>query len=429
MADISADTVGVTGGATRAIQSKLYEYVSVLDYVLPTDPSGNFTNAFTRALATGKSVYVPASPNYYLITDYLTIATPGQVIFGDTGGSRIAVDGNFPLSRPGVIVIDPACSERNSGLDGIEIFFSQPAGLTSRSGLIQYPWAIYAPDVTRLKFGHVRIAGAWNGMCLNGNTGGLLADIIEIGCYNQGIASSGALDWWNVGTMTFWPFGCTYQNFYEDTANLAAWFGRIDGLNVRTLNVLSSQIVIADSDGTTGFGTIGMLSLDADARLDFLNGNYNIVSWYATSKSDQYSIHVGGGAVTFGPGRLLQHPSSTINPAILVNGGTANFGPMICDTSTSTYYTVLHTGGSLLMDAPVFLLNGGNRTHPYVGCLGGRISFRHAKFPDVGSSTGNAFSVASDEWHDVVINQLVGWPVLLPASKIWGTYVLQGVKQ
>lgn len=429
MADISNDTVSASGGFSRTVQSKLYEYVSVTDFVSPADPANNFTNAFRRALATGKNVFVPPSQDYYIVSDSLNIATPGQVIFGHAGGSRIAVDGRFNMSALGVITIDAVCSERNSGVDGIEIFFSQPSNVTQRSDLIHYPYAIHAPNVTRLKFGHIKISNGWNGMFLNGNTGGLIADVIEIGCYNLGITCGGALDWWNVNTITFWPYSVNNLNLYYDALNVAARFGRVDGLNVKVLNCLSLQLIIESTDSVPGFGTINTLSLDANARIDMMAGNYNISSWYATSSIDRYSIHAGGAAVTFGPGRLLQYPGATQNPSILVDSGTANFGPMICDSASSSTFVIAQTGGSMLLDAPVFTANNGNRAQPYIACLGGRMSLRHPKFADVGTSTGYAVSVVNDDWHDIVINQTIGWPISLPSKRTLGTYVIRGVKQ
>jgi len=345
VADISNDTISVSGGFPRTVQSKVYEYVSVLDFLSSSDPANNFTNAFRRALATGKNVFVPPSTGYYRISDSLTISVPGQVIFGYAGGSRINVDGGFNMAALGVVIIDPACSEFNSGIDGIEINFSQPVNVTQRSDLIHYPYAIYAPNVTRLKFGHLKISNAWNGMYLNGNTGGLIADVIEIGSYNLGLSCGGSMDWWNINTLTFWPYGISYQNLYLDPLNVAARFGRVDGLNVKVLNCLYLQVIIEATGSEAGFGTINTLSLDANGRIDILSGNYNIGAWYATSGFDRYSIHVGGASVTFGPGRLLQFAGANQNPSILVNAGTANFGPLICDNSSSSVPVIVQTGG------------------------------------------------------------------------------------
>lgn len=428
MTDISSDTITAPSGATRVTQDKIYEYVSVLDYVFSTDPSNDYTLAFRRALATGKNVFVPPSQSYYMVTDQITISTAGQVIFGETGGSRIGVDGNFNMSATSVFKITTACSERNSGFDGIEIFFAQPVNVTSRSQLIQYPYAIDAQGVTRLKFGHLKVAGGWNGLNLQGNCGGLIAECLEIGCYNQGIVAGDSEDWWNIGTLTFWPYGCNYRDIYKDSANCGAYFGRVDGLNIRTLNAFNVLIIISTSSGVAGFGSIGILSLDTSARLDFRAGNFNIASWYATSGTDTYMINVSGGAVALGVGRLLASTTSTMNAPIQIVGGEANFGPMICDSSSSNVPAVSHTGGFLLMDAPVFQHNGGNRTAPYVHCQAGRLSLRHPKFPDVGSSSGYAIIIDNDEWHDIYANQTVGWPVSFPSPRPLGTYVLQGVK-
>ena len=70
-----------TGAASRTIESKLRDTVSVKDFGAVGDGVADDTTAFASALATGKSVFIPDGT--YLITSSLTVSTGGQAIFGE----------------------------------------------------------------------------------------------------------------------------------------------------------------------------------------------------------------------------------------------------------------------------------------------------------------------------------------------------------
>lgn len=75
-----------TGAASRSVESKLREFVSVKDFGAVGDGVTNDTTAIANAIATGKSVFFPKGT---YLTGLQTISTVGQMIFGEGQGSVI----------------------------------------------------------------------------------------------------------------------------------------------------------------------------------------------------------------------------------------------------------------------------------------------------------------------------------------------------
>lgn len=93
----------LSGAVGRTQHSKNADVVSVRDFGAVGDGATDDTSAFTAALATGKSVFVPAGT--YKITSSLAISTAYQRLFGDGWVSQI----NFALSAS-----SPAITTSNS---------------------------------------------------------------------------------------------------------------------------------------------------------------------------------------------------------------------------------------------------------------------------------------------------------------------------
>jgi len=102
------------GAVLRTIQSKLRESVSVMDFGAVGDGVTDDTAAFTKALATGKNVFVPDPPAAYLITATLSLATAYQRIFGNGWNAKL----NFQLTAagPGIATSNPTGWQSIEGL-------------------------------------------------------------------------------------------------------------------------------------------------------------------------------------------------------------------------------------------------------------------------------------------------------------------------
>ena len=82
-------------GVLRTVNDRLQDTVSLLDFGAPG--LSDYTTAFTNALATGKSIHVPAG-TYPVLSGPIKITKPGQVIYGD--GPRVTTitpTGNFDV--------------------------------------------------------------------------------------------------------------------------------------------------------------------------------------------------------------------------------------------------------------------------------------------------------------------------------------------
>jgi hypothetical protein len=80
------------GAVATTVQTKLREVVSVKDFGAVGDGVADDTTAFTAALASGKSVFIPEG--LYLITSQLTVSTRGQMIYGGGYQASIVQRGN-----------------------------------------------------------------------------------------------------------------------------------------------------------------------------------------------------------------------------------------------------------------------------------------------------------------------------------------------
>jgi len=81
-----------TASVATTVELKLAQTVSVKDFGAVGDGSTDDTTAFTNALASGQSVFIPEGT--YLITSSLTVSTNAQMIYGVGYGKSIVQRGN-----------------------------------------------------------------------------------------------------------------------------------------------------------------------------------------------------------------------------------------------------------------------------------------------------------------------------------------------
>ena len=388
-------------------------------YRLPGD--SDWTAAINRvcAIRSGE-VRLPPIAGGYLVSDQITMHPQGNYFVGDgCDASYFTVAPNFNLGANGVVFIPPTASEQDAGMDGVGFQFTQPGSATTRASLVAFPPAIYARDVTRMRYGHLKISGAYKGVDFLGNTGGLKAEKIEIGALYQGFVNGGALDWYNIDALTFWPYGfpgATLQNIYFDGNTQAARLGRSDGCLIGHLNVLGGQVIIETTAGIAGFGKIEHLSLDtANARLDKGAGAYSIGSWYASAgATGTYAIAQTAGTLTLGA--FVGGGATGGNAPLVQNiGGIMTVQPgeiTQCSPAQPAFY---HAGGYMIIDAPIFstFLTNQVRTAPIINSVAtsGGLILREPVFFPKGTGSGPLVTVLTDlPGHYVRIPGLAGWP-------------------
>jgi hypothetical protein len=421
--------------AWKPIETPRTASADIRDFKQDSDP--DWTLAFQRALLTGKSVFVPLGT--YLIRSWLVLNTPGQQIFGEGVSSIIRVDASFNMSLPGVIVAPAYLSESGVGISNIQISFYQPDS-ANRADMIHYPWAFSGPSCSRLRFGGVvRISGAWNGVDLMGNVGGLTNDVIEIGSVNRSIQCGDALDTCNFGIVKLWPFGFTTDNLYEvySDGEAAAIFYRVDGMAFTALETFRQRILCYGSaDGLGNFGTIAQLHLDGRfGRLEHVNGRLSIATCYASTEGeDDFEIEQSGGLLLmgqlwiFGPGGDASGIASDTPLVHITQQAEFSVDYFHCDNPANGQRIFLQDGA-----ASVMRIDGGRITKianmarpvPMIDVQAGRCTIDEIRPNDKGTGSGSLIRIAQDDWHYLSAYTTVGWALSLPTSKVLGTYLIR----
>lgn len=416
-------------GATIAIPENFYQ---------PTDP--DWTNAINRILATGRNVYLHERDDGdgWAISDALVFkAGASQRIIGDDPGSSfLKVGSNFNMAAAAVIDMRAAADAKYAGVGNIGIEFAQPLTATSRSDLYQYPYAIDCSGVFRPRFdGVLRISGAWNGIKAVGDSGGMSADVLDIGAINENITFDGFADFLSINFIRIWPHGFDPNNGGSSNL-LALWsagviggrFGRCDGLEIGTLSGFQARYIFANGiSGLPTFGTIGMLLLDGNgSRIEASSGYVNVGSWYKTADAagDQCAV-ISGGSWTFGGHRLTAPPTGTA-PFFAVSGGNVSIASGTVQSGSPDAPIYQLTGsGTLSLESENFTF-GSNaaRTQPFIDIQAGAVTIKNPRFANIGTGSGNAVAISNDGAHDITLNALQGWNVALPSSIANGQYVI-----
>lgn len=419
-----------TGAVARTVQDKLRENaVSIADFRAPSDT--DWTLAANRAAATGKNVYLPELAGGYVVSNQISQHANGQQFFGDgVTKSYFRIQSGFNMSATGVMYIPSTASEKGAGCTNIGFYFEQPGGATVRANLIQYPWAISAQGVSRLKFGgSVRLSGAWNGFDVRGNTGGFDANLLEIGAFNQGIWVDGAADFFHVTSLNFWPYdyiGGSFLTIWQDGSTNGLKCGRCDSLDIKSITGFNVAHSFFKSGSDEPFGFIGLLSLDGRRSILAASGGRVVVgSVYGTSDVDETKIALTGTANwSFGGHWFLPNTTGT-NPCVLVNSASAigSFSEGWTSSGSPNAPIFRCSSGEMILDLPKFDFGSNTaRTQPFIDIAGGRATVSKPRFKDIGTGSGNAIAIASDENHDIEVNASLGWGVSLPSSVGIGSY-------
>lgn len=130
-ANLVTYTAGFVGAVQQTVQSKLEQYVSVKDFGAVGDGVTDDTAAIQAALDTGKTIYVPATDQFYLLTATVTL-DDNQIIFGDGAGSQLRMT---PSSS--VLNVISATNKTNVTISNLQAYASgaNPSTILSSGGI------------------------------------------------------------------------------------------------------------------------------------------------------------------------------------------------------------------------------------------------------------------------------------------------------
>lgn len=270
------------------------------------------TAAIQTAINAGQPVYFPKGT--YLVTNALTVATAGQILYGDGRDfSTILVNATFNMAAAGIFSVASGASAiewRDLGISCV-----QPAGASTRAALTAYPPAIRAFDAPRLAVRCCRIALARTGLDWRGNCGQSTVDDLQMSAFDYGIRLDGALDTVTITKLHSWPYDVTPAQYpiFLDPATIGLHSGRVDDLILSDSLFFSGTAMklVAGVTGST-FGDISNTDFDAQAVIEVQTGNITMSSCHFTSAIDARKIYQAGGSISITAGRFyIGAPLST----------------------------------------------------------------------------------------------------------------------
>lgn len=432
--DVSNSTVTVPNGQAYGLASRAGDEVNVMSYMTEAtraqvrnrDRSADVTAAIQAALNTGRRVYFPSGD--YPISGPLTYGVQGQRIVGaGVNSSRIFVKNSYASST--AVLTAPVGD--STGIDQISLSFDQGSA-NSRATLKRFPAALDIRFSSRFKIGHLRIENAWDGINADkgaattpANPGGMDIGLLEIGAYNNGFALHGAEDFVHATTVHCWPFGITVTAAYYDSNPTCALIGRVDGLDVKSLNSFATKVVF-DNRGNSGAARqVSMLQLDGSR---------------ATLRVDAGDLQIGQFSSTKGGDGGTEVPSLTVNSGRTIVGNIRMWGGTLGSTVLVNGGNVSVLGGysqQVRLDAPAFNVAGGTLelsnvffdmvptgqlAIPHVFTTGGILIARNNTFLERSSGSGAVIGFNNDNpAHSVTDNNLGRWDMA------WGNGLVQGV--
>lgn len=438
-----------------AVRARWNDGATLLSSYLAAAP--DVTDYFRRALATGKSVRVPAGD--YKITDKLTLGD-GQEIRGDgIRISRLLIGYDFKISASAVI--DCAPGTVAPGIDGVSVVFCQDAASSAaasiplvsagypdyaastyagavaaaRAALIRYPWALDITAATRFRIGRFQAGAAWDGIKgTPGNCGGLVWDTVEIGAFNRGITLGGfgdadsPLDFCHISTIHLWPFAIAGKLLWVFLDGIAVGMdiGRVDGLDIKSLNSFG-QRVVANNGGATGLAgrQISMMQLDGDgAEFQASGGDWQIGFLSSTKgawvkRPNNFAVTVTTGQVDIAQVRL--RGSNPVNMVQVTGGCLTISGGSLEQLDNIPCVNVEGAGTAIIQNCALMPWQNAVRTAPFLSGNGAPLVARNNVATTSGS--GHLVKCTTDIKGNVIQNNhFNGYSILLPADPTVGYY-------
>lgn len=416
---------GATGSVAESLQAKFQQTVDIADFGALCNGSHDDTAAIQAAINTGSRVHLDTGT--CIVTNTLTVATPGQTIYGD-GRARtiIQVPATFNLSALGVFVATGG--EPGPIFADFKVFFVQP-DTTVRANLVAYPPAFYMRGTPRFQMFNLRISEAITGIdCAGGtNCGGALMENIEMQAYTLGITFDGSVDTVRIDKWHFWPFDLTTNQqiiFYDGTVG-GLLAGRIDDLKMTDSLTLASGYGMKFAQTASGVtsGSIKGVSFDTYGGLIVQAGNLTIgTTTWSVATANKQAILQTGGFVRISGGDFT---SSIATTAPLVQA-TGTAGPILeidnsffRPTGDMQVVNVSSSSGestmNLMNNQFITQLNSSPVNAIITATSGTRLTAIGNRCLDKGTGTGNFINITTDDFHNIIGNTGVGWTYAHPA--------------
>ena len=408
------------------------------------DPSRSLdsTVAINLAFAISNTVMLP--PGNYLINGVVNwpanselILYPGTYTLGNFGqfgmpniGAKLLCPGgpeNTFISVPSTYAVTSGVIYMSSGepagtVEGCQIDFAQP-DTSNRASLTHYAaYAIEASGQPRAQIRNVKIERAWNGIDLQGNSGGSIVDSLSISSLNRGINIDGAFDSIRINNLHWYPFGMTANQItaFTNPANIGVNSGRCDDLHItNSLFFGGLAINLYTSSAGLTFGNISGVGFDTGAGIAMASGYVNVSSVYFSPPPTAQAVLQTGGTLTLTGIQVLS--AGTSLPLMQISGAaTFNLSNSVL-LGGANDITQVAIGGDVA--EAVVTSNQFNRIsnitygNPTIAVTGAsRLILADNYFLDKGTGTSQALTMAVDSWSNIHDNELLGWSLTLPVG-------------
>lgn len=401
-------------------------------YGVVGDGTTDDTTAMRNTILPAQKVLIKGiSGTTPLIKDALTYVNKGQLIQGEGRDfTKVVVNSAFNLTALGAMIISTL--EPAPILRDFQIAFTQPDTAT-RASLIAYPPGIYGSAQPRLTMQDFKITNAMTGVQLIGNSGGMIADVVEMSAYNKGFDIDGALDTMRIDNFHFFPFSMTtnQQVIFNDANVTAINSGRCDDLAINAallIGTLGKSINLYSSASGTTFGTCVNSDFDNYGGINiFTTGSFTFAGCNLSSGTVAQSlVTVTGGFVKMSACEYEQASSSaSAVPQVSVSGSVAGEGASLVisgstfrisgDQVAAKCSASSGTNELSICDCTFFLPQSTSPANPVVwAAAGGRLTFIGNRAPDKGTGTGALTQCDVDERHVITSNAYLGWNAIFP---------------
>lgn len=418
-------TVIVDAAGQRWFRSTQGEAVNIVWFGTKGDGIFDNTTAINNAIATGKSVYMPRPVSQYYITGEITVATPGQIIYGDgKGATIIQVDSHFNLSANGVFFVQtPGFIAPGPQFRDFQVNCVQPDTSTFAS-LTNYPPVFFAEGVPRCFWRGVKVNAAIVAMDLLGTTSGGSSIIdCELCAFSWHVRIDGAEDSITIHNTRMEDDLLTtnQQVLYALATCVGVESARCDDLHINCCLMLCGTPCVF-THGTAGdtFGEITNCDFDTHGGITMQSGEIVVAGCSFTLGA----IINGNGSVLLSGGNLRMTScwflNESPNATVIVSPGVSASIIMTCcefNNSSNTIAVEGFAGALITLGQCKFNIDpNAFATNAVIMGNGAILNMQGCAFSTHGSGVGNAIDIVMDAAHNICGNTLNGWPLALPAG-------------